>query len=162
MDYRIASKYSTGLVLLTLCIAACKKEQFAWKNKTKNTREAIAEKDSILVLEGVSTQSTYAYNEDAPVKLGVTNRSLAVTYPEKYFKSITGPHGESVTARRVKSCCPFKTANSDEFRYQNVAVLEIYEVTYEGLPAPIRVYINFFDQGKVYAPKGFLVKSVTR
>ena len=142
------------LLLLLVLLVSCSKQRFRWETRKLNTREYIQERDSLLLLEGVSERSTYGYTPDEPIKLGITKRTLAVTYPEKYFNSISGPNGEKVIYSRVKSCCPFKTVNSDE-RYQNVAVLEIYKVSYRGLPAPVYLYINFFDQGKVMAPKNF-------
>jgi len=143
--------------LIGFFIFACHKEKFAWKTKRKNTLEQIEEKDSVLRLEGVSN-NMYGYSPDYPIKLGVTSEYLSASYPEKYLRSITGPQGEEVIFERVKSCCPFKTVNSSKESYQNVAVLEIYRVTYKGLEKPIYLYINFFDQGKLLAPKGFLPK----
>lgn len=146
------------LLVLGIVGLSCRKEQFKWVTKTKNTLESIEEKDSLLILGGVSTNSRYGYSSDVPIKLGVTSINLGETYPEKYFKSITGPKGETLTYERVRSCCPFKTVNSDPYTFKNVAVLEIYKISYEGLKEPIYLYVNFFDEGKPQAPMGFLPK----
>jgi len=146
------------LIVLSVLAFACHKKQFKWKTRKKNTVELIEEKDSVLRLEGVSTDPRYGYSEDRPIKIGVSSFYLGRNYPEKYFKSITGPHGEKVVFERIKSCCPFKTVNSSEENYKNVAVLEIYQVHYSGLDKPVLLYVNFFDQGKPLAPKGFLPK----
>lgn len=143
---------------LSVLIFSCHKEKFKWKTKTKNDLEFLHEKDSVLILEGVSSDPRFGYTSKKPIKLGVQKLSIALTYPQKYFNSITGPNGEKIHFERVKSCCPFKTVNSDQYEFKNVAVLEIYAVTYEGLASPVYLYINFFDQGKVMAPKGFLPK----
>ncbi|WP_333821216.1 hypothetical protein [Ohtaekwangia sp.] len=146
------------LILFSMVVFSCHKKQFKWKTRKKNTVELIEEKDSVLRLEGVSDDPRYGYTQDRPIKIGVASFYLGRNYPEKYFKSITGPHGEKVIFERIKSCCPFKTVNSSEENYQNVAVLEIYQAYYEGLEKPVTLYVNFFDQGKPLAPKGFLVK----
>jgi len=152
-------QYSLCLLILFSMVAfSCHKKQFKWKTRKKNTVELIEEKDSVLRLEGVSDDPRYGYTQDRPIKIGVASFYLGRNYPEKYFKSITGPHGEKVIFERIKSCCPFKTVNSSEENYQNVAVLEIYQAYYEGLEKPVTLYVNFFDQGKSLAPKGFLVK----
>lgn len=146
------------LLFLGLLFSSCHREQFKWKNRKKNTLELIQEKDSTLKLEGISKSSNYGYSPDEPIRLGVTSEYLSASYPEKYLNSLTGPNGETVYFERIKSCCPFKTVNSSKESYQNVAVLEIYKVTYNGLKKPVYFYINFFDQGTVLAPHGFLPK----
>jgi hypothetical protein len=153
-----AGKVYLFLLLILLALGACQKDKFQWKVKKKNTREFIVEQDSLIKIEGVSKSTRFAFTPEEPVKLGVTKRDLALTYIEKYFNSITGPNGEVVRYKRLKSCCPYKTVNSEEFPYQNLAVLEVYQVLYDGLKEPILIYINFFDEGKVMAPKFFLVK----
>ncbi|SKC47711.1 hypothetical protein [Ohtaekwangia koreensis] len=156
-DFPIRKVNSSILIILIVVIASCKSEKLHWTTKQKNTLESIPEIDSILVLEGVSKSSKYGYTPEAPITLGVRNQYVSVTYPEKYLNSLTGPQGEQVLYERVKSCCFFKTANSDA-AYQNVGVLEIYEVSYEGLKTPKLLYLNFFDEGKAFAPQGFLPK----
>ena len=137
---------------------SCHSNKLQWTTKRKNTLEDIPEVDSILILEGVSKNPKYGYSPQVPIKLGVRNQYVSETYPEKYLHSLTGPQGEKVTYKRIRSCCFFKTVNSDP-TYQHVGVLEVYEIYYNGLKGqkPI-LYLNFFDEGKVYAPQGFLPK----
>ncbi|HEY9007144.1 MAG TPA: hypothetical protein VIM75_13480 [Ohtaekwangia sp.] len=148
-----------GLFIVILLIsAACGSEKLKWTTKKRNTLEELAEKDSVLVIAGISDKSNYGYTPEAPVKLGVKSLYTSSAYPEKYLQSLTGPHGEELVFKRIKSCCLFKTVNSDKDYYKNVGVLEVYKVQYAGLKEPVLLYINFFDQGKVLAPKGFLPK----
>jgi hypothetical protein len=154
----LASKKYFLLSVMLVALVACHKDKFQWKVKKKNSREFIIERDSLIKIEGISKSERYAFTPDEPVKLGVAKRALALTYIEKYFNSITGPNGEVVRYKRFKSCCPYKTVNSEEYPYQNLAVLEVYQVIYDGLKEPVLIYINFFDEGKVLAPKGFLIK----
>jgi hypothetical protein len=148
------------LITLLLLIVACKSDKLHWSTKRENTLEFIPEVDSVLILEGISKNPNYGYSPQYPIKLGVTNEYTSATYPEKYLQSITGPNGEQITYERIKSCCFFKTVNSDA-AYQNVGVLEVYEVTYSGLKTPKILYLNFFDQGAVFAPQGFIPKKVS-
>lgn len=145
------------LLSLIVCTIACQSNRLQWTTRHKNTLEYLPEIDSILILEGVSKSPKYGYTPATPVTLGVRNEYVSVTYPERYLNSLTGPKGEQLIYERVKSCCFFKTANSDP-AYQNVGVLEIYKVSYEGLETPKLLYLNFFDDGKVFAPQGFLPK----
>ena len=148
--------YSLGVVLVTIVLIGCNKDNFKWETKKKNTIEFLEEKDSILVIDGVSNDPQYGYSPKKPIKLGVTKLNLGATYPEKYFKALRSPENKGISFRRIKSCCPFKTVNSPQYQFNHLAVLEIYELTYENQIAPVRVYINFFDQDqKILAPKGF-------
>lgn len=151
---------SSILVIVLLVIVACKSEKLHWTTKRKNTLESIPEADSVLILQGVATSAKYGYSPEYPVKLGVRNQYTSQTYPEKYLQSLTGPNGQPIVYERLKSCCFFKTVNSDP-AYQNVGVLEVYEITYEGLLSPKILYLNFFDEGIVYAPQGFLPKKTS-
>ncbi|WP_277871519.1 hypothetical protein [Winogradskyella wandonensis] len=36
------------------------------------------------------------------------------------------------------------------------ALVDVYEITYEGLKKPILLYISFYDTDKLYIPKGFI------
>jgi hypothetical protein len=90
--------------------------------------------------------------------LGVRDFELSLTYPEKYFKSLTCEDNGHLEFKRVKSCCPFRTVNSDKLKYKNLAVLEVFSVRCQSMTSPVYLYINFFDQGKVLAPKGFSYK----
>lgn len=148
------------LIFLSLLIVACKSEKLSWTTKKKNTLEYLPEVDSTLVLKGVSKNPDYGYSPKHPIKLGVTSEYTSATYPEKYLQSITGPQGQTIVYERIKSCCFFKTVNSDA-AYQNVGVLEVYRVTYDGLSTPKILFLNFFDEGVAFAPQGFLPKKTS-
>lgn len=156
---RIRSNGLSLLIIFLVIFSSCQKDKFKWKTKKKNTKEQLAQIDSIIVIEGVSKDFDYGYTPKKPIKLGVTDLSLGTTYPEMYFKALRGSENQQVHFRRVKSCCPFKTINSQEYGFNYLAVLEIYELTYEGLGKNIQVYVNFFDEPeKVLAPQGFSYK----
>jgi hypothetical protein len=158
LGIKLGSGETCAVIFLILLLISCNSTKFEWKNKRLNERTFIPEQDSILLWDGISRNRSYGYSPYNPIKLGVINRALALTYPLKYFNSIAGPNGEKISAIRVKSCCPFKTINSEEYPYQNLAVLEIYRVIIENTPEPVYLYINFFDDGEALAPKGFTPK----
>lgn len=146
--------------LLLLGILSCSHEKYKWSTKEKNTTTSLTGSDSLIRVVGISKSSSYGYSNTNPVKLGVQDLSLGATYPEKYLSTLTGPQGEPVVFTRIKSCCPFKTANSTE-SFKDLAVLEVYAVYFKGMDSPVTLYINFFDEGQVLAPKGFSFKTIT-
>jgi len=68
-----------------------------------------------------------------------------------FLDSLRGPAGQLVSYQRAGSCCPFRTPNG----FDNSGLLDKYLVTYEGLAAPVTLYINFYDPGRPLAPAGF-------
>ena len=148
---------STLTVILVVC---CRTQEIQWKNRKENKRAEIVSNESLLRIEGVSTSDNYGYKSSEPIKLGVSDFDLSPGYPVKYFNSLTCSLGEELTYKRVRSCCPFKTVNSDKDKFKNVAVLEVFSVQCRHKPEITYLFVNFFDEGPVLAPKGFKYKSL--
>lgn len=103
-------------------------------------------------LEGISDDPTYAYDQKNAVKVGGVGSGP--TNERRYLNALLGPNGESITYHRLGSCCQIPSKNG----LMGYAVLDIYEVTYDGLEKPINLYINMYDPGILKAPKGFTYK----
>jgi hypothetical protein len=89
----------------------------------------------------------YGLIGEKPVKVG----DKSVENQRRYLASLAGPNGEELTFHRLGSCCPYKSDNG----FLGSAMVDIYEITYNGLKEPIRVYISFYDSETLYIPKGF-------
>ena len=72
-----------------------------------------------------------------------------------YLDQLRGPNGETVTYERQGSCCAFETPNG----ILNQGMLDMYEVSYDGLPKPLVLYLNMYDppEGALKAPEGFVL-----
>ncbi len=68
---------------------------------------------------------------------------------------LRSPSGDRVTFHRRGSCCPFESPNSLHGLH---AMLDVYVVTYPGLPEPVKLYLNMYDEGMVAAPQGFVLE----
>lgn len=97
-------------------------------------------------LEGISDDPTYGYDQKNAVKVGG-----GVANERRYLNALLGPNGESITYTRLGSCCQVPSENG----FMGYAVLDIYEIKYDGLEKPINIYINMYDPGILKAPKGF-------
>lgn len=96
--------------------------------------------------------SDYGYSEKNPIKVGGVNDGPR--NERAYLNRLTGPNGESLTYERLGSCCMFNTRNSSF----GSGMLDRYEITIEGDSIKKILYLNMYDKGKLYAPKGFLLK----
>lgn len=99
-----------------------------------------------------NSEVEYGVSEKNPVLVG----DLPGKGPEKsryYFRRLTGPDGDRVNFKRLGSCCPFKTSNPG---FLGNGFLDIYEVTYDGIEAPVELYLNFYDPREIGVVKGFV------
>jgi hypothetical protein len=91
----------------------------------------------------VSTDSSYAYTQNNPIRVdggafGGPARARA------YFDVLRGPAGQTVTYVRVGSLPTDET------------VLDIYQLSYEGIGSPVSVYVDQYSFSTPVAPVGFI------
>ena len=86
-----------------------------------------------------SQDKSYGYTEKNPVKVGGV--SEGPKNERRFLNALVGPKGEAIEYYRIGSCCPFKTKNSSLG-----GMLDMYNVTYEGLENDIVLYINMYDR----------------
>ena len=101
--------------------------------------------------------SNYGVTSTAPILVGGVDLRKGPSYEREYLERLTGPNGEKVTYTRTGSCCEFETPNG----FLGGGLLDTYEITYQGLEAPVVLYINMYDpdpDGVIEAPKGFRIK----
>src|SRR5687767_8615845 len=103
-------------------------------------------------LEGISDDATYGYDEKNAIKVG--GGISGPTSERRYLNGLLGPNGEAITYNRLGSCCDVPSDNG----FGGFAVLDIYEIKYDGLDKPIKLYLNMYDPGILKAPQGFTFK----
>lgn len=74
---------------------------------------------------------------------------------QRFLNALAGPNGERVTHHRLGSGHHFRTDNGF---IDNGGVLDIYEVTYEGLTEPKVLHVNMYDSDTLKIPVGFTMK----
>jgi len=139
-----------SLVMMASCVST--------KNTIKNIDTTAImpalNKDKNFVITEVSSDKNYGYDQDYPVNLGFLPAKISDMNVKRYFGALTGPKGEPITYNKTDSCCPFPTKNDA----MGAGLLDIYEVTWEGLNKPKVIYINIYEKGAVKAPAGFGIK----
>jgi len=102
------------------------------------------EPETVLLCEP-SGDASYAYSMDNPVRVGNTDLYDGLTREEAYLSVLRGPQGEKISYIRLGS-----TVNSAG------DVLDIYEITYDGLEAAVTLYIDMYMFEPLKTPQGFL------
>ncbi|QRN95048.1 hypothetical protein JRI60_39100 [Archangium violaceum] len=90
--------------------------------------------------------SGYGYTPEAPIKVGGGPRS-----EHEYLQYLRGPEGQRLRYQRLGSCCDFK----DPSLPFGGGLLDMYEVTYEGLEKPVTLYLDMYRREEPRAPAGF-------
>ncbi|NOQ65017.1 MAG: hypothetical protein GQ582_10955 [Methyloprofundus sp.] len=123
---------------------------------SNSTKKETSEYSSIMLgsLKG-KNKDTYGISEYNPIMLGFLKSKSDVKFLNSYINGLSGPNGEKIKYRRVAACCAFKTPRG---LFEETGVLEIWEVTYNGLSSPTKLYFNVYDYGELAAPVGFLLK----
>jgi len=146
--------------LLLLCLALALTSCISTRNTIKNIDDKAVmpalSKDKLFVITEVSKDEKYGYDEDYPVNLGFMSYETAEINVKRYFGALTGPAGQAVTYTKIDSCCPFPTSKYD----MGAGLLDIYEVTWEGLKEPKKIYINLYEKGQIVAPQGFGLRKI--
>ena len=113
-------------------------------------------KDKTFIITEISRDKKFGYDEDYPVNLGFLPLTTGELSVQRYFGALAGPDGQKITYTKVESCCPFPTKKFDA----GAGILDVYEVTWEGLTTPKHIYINIYEKGKVIAPNGFTIRQI--
>jgi hypothetical protein len=91
----------------------------------------------------------YGYDSTAVVKVG-GGTGGGHDAEVAYLSSLRGPRGEAVESVRLGSCCTFTRAGDPP-----QGRIDVWEVTYPGLPAPVLLYLNMYELQAPHAPEGF-------
>lgn len=140
------------MLLATSCIST----RLTIKNIDDKATMPALTKERTFKLTEISTDKKYGYDPDYPVNLGFLPIQTAEINVKRFFGALTGPQGQPITYKRTDSCCPFPSEKNN----MGAGILDIYEITWEGLAEPKLIHINLYERGKVIAPQGFGIKQV--
>lgn len=141
---------------MALSLASCVSTRNTIMNINDKATMPRLSKEKTFVITEISSDKKYGYDQDYPVNLGFLPIQTAEMNVKRYFGALSGPNGETITYNKVDSCCPFPSAKNE----MGAGILDIYEVTWDGLKEPKRIYINLYEKGVVIAPKGFGIRKV--
>ncbi|MCP3136845.1 fibril protein [Pyxidicoccus xibeiensis] len=127
-----------GLVLLTACASSNKSASPA---REARARTAAAPGGELL---------SYGFDPRDPVRVGWGNQGVLA-----FLELLRGPQGQRIAWRRVGPCCEADASPS------RAPSLEVFEVTYEGLATPVRLYLDPHHGDAIYAPQGFTIEGLT-
>ena len=134
------------LILATSCIST----KSTLKNVNDNAPSPkLINNETFLILE-YSKDKKYGYDRDYPINIFYSNTKNDTINQRRFLNALAGPKGEKITYVKLESCCPFPTKRSE----MGAGLLDVYELKWEGLQKPIRLYLNIYEKGVLQVPVG--------
>ncbi|MBX2922242.1 MAG: hypothetical protein KF746_08635 [Chitinophagaceae bacterium] len=152
--------FFTGIACLFIACSSQKKMVSQAEDKdpgigdTRTYTVEFIDEDTYLLTE-TSTDKTYGYTKENPVKTGGNRERIGPVSERRFLNALLGPNGEPIAYFRAGSCCSFKTPNG---LLNNMGLLDIYRVWWEGSKDTVSIYINMYDKGDLYIPAGFTAR----
>jgi hypothetical protein len=148
LTFRIALFCSVLSVLSSGCASssASTRQTEPGVEATVPPAEASAQTPAEKVGAPAQEPSGYGYTPEDPIKVGGGPRG-----EHEYLQWLRGPEGQRLRYERLGSCCGF----TDPSLPFGGGLLDMYEVTYDGLEKPVKLYLDMYRHEGPRAPAGF-------
>ncbi|WP_294823186.1 2-dehydro-3-deoxyphosphooctonate aldolase [uncultured Flavobacterium sp.] len=143
---------SLSLIALTSCVST----RNTIRNINDDAKAPSLSVEKTFIITQISKDKKYGYDKDYPVNLGFMSYQASEINVQRYFGALTGPKGEKLSYQKTDTCCPFPSKRTDI----GAGMLDIYEITWEGLTEPVQIYINVYEKGEIVAPYGFGIRMI--
>ena len=140
--------------MLITIISSCVSTKSTLKNVDDNAPNLRLTSENTFVINQYSKDKKYGYDEDYPINIFYKNSKEDFINQQRFLNALAGPNGEKITYKKIESCCPFPTKKSE----MGAGFLDIYELTWEGQTAPIKLYLNIYEKGVLMVPVGLSLK----
>ena len=105
--------------------------------------ETVAAVDASASRCRITTDESYGVSAGNPVKVGLDGAS-GPARELQYLNALRGPSGQALRFRRVGTSLA------------GTVILDVYELTYEGLASAVRIYLDAYHFEEPAAPRGFV------
>lgn len=147
-------KIRLSLLALLVFAASCVSTRNTIRNIDDTAPDLTLTKDNTFVITEYSKDPKYGYNKDYPVNIFYKSiKNDSINQP-RFLNALAGPKGEKITYRKLENCCPFPTKRNE----MGVGMLDVYELSWEGLAKPVKLYLNIYEKGYVKVPVGLTLK----
>jgi hypothetical protein len=143
-----------AIVLLSLIFTGCISTKSTIKNVETTVPDPSLSKSNTFIITEFSKDKKYGYDKDYPINVFYRNATNETINQQRFLNALTGPNGEKLSYSKKESCCPFPSKNNA----MGAGMLDVYEVTWEGLATPILLYFNIYEKGLLMVPDGFGIK----
>jgi hypothetical protein len=141
-------------VILISLFSSCVSTKSTLKNVDDNAPIPTLSKENTFILTEYSKDKKYGFDPDYPINVFYKNTKDENLNSQRFLNALAGPKGEKIIFTKLESCCPFPTKRSE----MGAGFLDVYELTWEGQPKPITLYLNIYERGHLLVPIGLSIK----
>ena len=142
------------IAFIGIFAVSCISTKSTLKNVDDNAPEPILTKNGWFLITEYAKDKKYGYDKNYPINIFYKSVADEDINPKRFLDALTGPKGETITYKKLESCCPFPTKRGES----GAGFLDIYEISYTGLKKPLKLYFNIYEKGYLFVPKGFGLK----
>lgn len=143
-----------AFVIIMILATSCVSTKSTLRNVDDNAPIPKLSADNTFVITSYSQDKKYGYDKDYPVNVFYKDTKNETINQERFLNALAGPNGEKISYRKTETCCPFPTKHTEI----GAGFLDVYEITWEGQKAPVKLYLNMHEKGALMVPVGFTLK----
>ncbi len=143
-----------SFIFLSLTFFSCVSTKNTLKNIDNLVPPPKLSNQNTFIITEFSADSKYGFDKDYPINVYYQSAFEDDINIKRYLNALSGPNGELISYKKTGICCPFPTKNTST----GGGFLDVYEITYSGLKAPIILYLNRYEKGKLQIPIGLALK----
>ena len=148
-------KYVT-LLILALLGSSCVSTKSTLQNVDDTAPIPKLKADNTFILNTYSQDKNYGYDKDYPVNVFYQNTKNETINQQRFLNALAGPKGEKISYLKIETCCPFPTKRNE----MGVGFLDVYEIRWDGLTVPLKLYLNMHEKGQLLVPLGLTLKKI--
>ena len=148
-------KYVT-LLILALLGSSCVSTKSTLQNVDDTAPIPKLKADNTFILNTYSQDKNYGYDKDYPVNVFYQNTKNETINQQRFLNALAGPKGEKISYLKIETCCPFPTRRNE----MGVGFLDVYEIRWDGLTVPLKLYLNMHEKGQLLVPLGLTLKKI--
>jgi hypothetical protein len=139
---------------LSIVLSSCVSTKSTLKNVDDNAPALLLSNENTFVITEYSKDLKYGYDPDYPVNIFYKNTNVDVINQERFLNALSGPNGEQIVYKKLENCCPFPSKKST----MGAGLLDVYEISWNGIKSPLKLYLNIYEKGKLMVPVGLQIK----
>lgn len=148
-------KYVT-LLILALLGSSCVSTKSTLQNVDDTAPIPKLRADNTFIINTYNQDKNYGYNKDYPINVFYQNTKNETINQQRFLNALAGPKGEKISYSKIETCCPFPTKRNE----MGVGFLDVYEIRWDGLTVPLKLYLNMHEKGQLLVPLGLTLKKI--
>ena len=147
--------YILSLVTIMFISVSCVSTRNTIKNIDNNAPDLVLLPTNVFEIKQVSKNKKYGFDKDYPINIFYQQTTNDTINQPRFLNALAGPNGEKLVYKKLENCCPFPSKRT----VSGAGFLDVYEISWTGNKKPLKIYVNIYEKGHVFAPMGLSIKN---